>query len=737
MNKRFLSLLLMLMTVVTGAWADPIGKYLAADGLNFQRSDDNKLTLLKAGIKTEYVSGTSIKVGYAKYDQESYVIPAEVDGMPVVAMETGVFQNNKTIKQITFPNGQLTIVSSSAFSGCTALEKLDFSGSSIKRIETNAFYGCTALESIDNWGVVDSLGQYAFRNCTALTAVNIGASITKIASAPFNGCTNLKTVRFEDTATRILINNSTASMFYNCPVETVYLGRKLVLNNGGVTFNNACLFKSHTTITEFELGEQIDTIPNSLFGYMTSTMTVRAPNVVHIDKSAFSNSKNITLIAPKLKSIGHNAFEKATLPSFDFSTVEIIGKEAFLKCAIDEIVLPNNVKEVYKTAFNGIIAKNFRIEDGDEAIELGVDETITDLSDISRYNNKGWLTSTTLEELYIGRPIGHAEKLTGENNALIFNTGSINSSSLSALKTLTLTKVTVLYSASFASCTKLQSVSMPLLTAIPASCFYKCSSLTWEGINLPSMTSIDASAFCGCTSLQEFTVPSRVTALGSTASLMDDGNVLGGCTGMKRFTIEDNSTTLFSSGVGTMANLEEIYIGRELAGSSEGMVFGQATLKHVTFGNQIESLTCYKDMGKIHGYSIQGANVETVRCLTATPIALSDFIDYDDRRSSLFPAVNGTYVVQENATLIVPKGSLEAYKAAPVWKGFSTIVEDEGLVGDANGDNKVDVADIVEIVNYLNENSSARFNEKNADADGIDGVTIEDINAIVNIILDK
>ena len=59
------------------------------------------------------------------------------------------------------------------------------------------------------------------------------------------------------------------------------------------------------------------------------------------------------------------------------------------------------------------------------------------------------------------------------------------------------------------------------------------------------------------------------------------------------------------------------------------------------------------------------------------------------------------------------------------------------LAGDANGDSIVNVADIVEIVNYLNNNPSAKFNEKNADADGSNGVTIEDINAIVNIILDK
>ena len=62
---------------------------------------------------------------------------------------------------------------------------------------------------------------------------------------------------------------------------------------------------------------------------------------------------------------------------------------------------------------------------------------------------------------------------------------------------------------------------------------------------------------------------------------------------------------------------------------------------------------------------------------------------------------------------------------------------DTYLAGDANGDGKVDVADIVEIVNYLQEQKSERFNEKNADADNNSEVNIEDINAIVKIILEK
>lgn len=63
--------------------------------------------------------------------------------------------------------------------------------------------------------------------------------------------------------------------------------------------------------------------------------------------------------------------------------------------------------------------------------------------------------------------------------------------------------------------------------------------------------------------------------------------------------------------------------------------------------------------------------------------------------------------------------------------------QDEGVVGDANGDGVVDAADIVEIVNFLLGNKSEKFNEKNADANNSGGVTKEDIGAVVTIIMSK
>ena len=56
--------------------------------------------------------------------------------------------------------------------------------------------------------------------------------------------------------------------------------------------------------------------------------------------------------------------------------------------------------------------------------------------------------------------------------------------------------------------------------------------------------------------------------------------------------------------------------------------------------------------------------------------------------------------------------------------------------GDANGDDYVDAADLVEMINAKNGHASERFVMKNADMDGSGNITQPDIDAVVKIILE-
>ena len=59
------------------------------------------------------------------------------------------------------------------------------------------------------------------------------------------------------------------------------------------------------------------------------------------------------------------------------------------------------------------------------------------------------------------------------------------------------------------------------------------------------------------------------------------------------------------------------------------------------------------------------------------------------------------------------------------------------MVGDVNGDNVVNAADIVELVNAFKGNPSANYKTNNADLNGDNEINEEDIEAIVNLIMKK
>ena len=65
------------------------------------------------------------------------------------------------------------------------------------------------------------------------------------------------------------------------------------------------------------------------------------------------------------------------------------------------------------------------------------------------------------------------------------------------------------------------------------------------------------------------------------------------------------------------------------------------------------------------------------------------------------------------------------------------IEREELKAGDANDDGRVNVADIVEVVNYLQGNPSERFNYVQGDADGNGSVDKTDIQAIVNKVMSQ
>ena len=93
----------------------------------------------------------------------------------------------------------------------------------------------------------------------------------------------------------------------------------------------------------------------------------------------------------------------------------------------------------------------------------------------------------------------------------------------------------------------------------------------------------------------------------------------------------------------------------------------------------------------------------------------------------------------DGITLHVPAAAIETYKENNSWsrncESIVALPAADTTKGDANGDGKVDVLDVTTTISYILDPQTAPFNKEAADMDSDNDIDIDDVKAIVDIIL--
>ena len=118
-------------------------------------------------------------------------------------------------------------------------------------------------------------------------------------------------------------------------------------------------------------------------------------------------------------------------------------------------------------------------------------------------------------------------------------------------------------------------------------------------------------------------------------------------------------------------------------------------------------------------------NLNSVVSHISKPFAISD---------NVFGVVDGDVITPPTATLSVPAGSQEAYEKAEGWKKFSSIMEMNALLGDANGSGGVDADDIKAVVRFIMEGNFEGFVFDNADVVKDGKVNAADLVKIIDMV---
>ena len=130
---------------------------------------------------------------------------------------------------------------------------------------------------------------------------------------------------------------------------------------------------------------------------------------------------------------------------------------------------------------------------------------------------------------------------------------------------------------------------------------------------------------------------------------------------------------------------------------------------------------------------------ELTEDMTVIPYTFCDEWDVYNYRLYLNQSEEELYSWNKLGIQSIYEGGGETNKSNIVWYDVREYWTALGIyiVGDANGDGVVDVADVVAIVNNILEKPAENFNEAAADVNGDNVVDAADVVLVVNIILDK
>ena len=236
-------------------------------------------------------------------------------------------------------------------------------------------------------------------------------------------------------------------------------------------------------------------------------------------------------------------------------------------------------------------------------------------------------------------------------------------------------RVTAISRNAFGRCTELTSVTIPnSVTKIDAESFYRCLRLT-SVTNPNSVTTIGERAFEYCSSLTSVVIPNSVTTISSSAfsyclsltsltignSVTDIGDsAFSGCSSLTSVTIPNSVTIIDWSAFYGCSSLTSVTIPNSVDSIRGGAFSGCSGLTSVTIGSSVTS---------IGSDVFSGCDIPTVVSLMENPCEIFGNNTY-----------RGTFSQNtfNNATLYVPVGTIDRYKATEGWKDFLFIEEGTG-----------------------------------------------------------
>ena len=671
-----------------------------------------------------------------------YLNGKEVKGEVVIpwgvkAIPNYCFQGYKSLTSVQIPS-TVTSIGYHAFKG-TGLTSVKLPNSITEL--SGAFYKCEDLKSVVfvEGTQLKKIGTYAFCGCSALTNVNIPNGVTDIYGEAFADCLNLTAVTIPSSVTRIgwgAFSNSVTKVYIT---DLDAFSKIQTEGNGRLSkpFTNGYhLYLNGDLVTEVDIPEGVSEI-SAVYVDILDIEKVTIPASVADWKAGFRRSS--------VKQIISNAPTPPNIEPIQFASTEQVAE---VRAASEEseycwpfeatdknssnMIVPFGSGEIYKAneftgQFQISVGNSVQTSDGytykynGETMEIkkAPEELAGDViipDETPQIGGKTYAVTSIGERAFYGR-----EQMTSVT--IPASIKSIDDEAFSSCWGYDGTGLAHVYfeegsllesigSCAFETCAMLETINIPsCVSSIGEYAFVNCETLS-STINIPAgIGKIEMGAFKYCSELTDVTIPSSVTSI--------LGAAFSGCEKLSAIEIPIGVKDIGQEAFSDCISLTEIVIPEGVEHIGSEAFRNCENLRSVSIPSTIK----------------MSLDNDTPMCYETGPNAFdgcSNLMEITSYIKNPQTGPNDSFTAEqkESATLIVPYGSIASYKE--YW-GFKNI-KGSVIPGDANGDGKVNMTDVNVVKDYIITGKTEGFYFNNADANGDNVVNAADIVKIINII---